>query len=297
MAERRTKGGTKYCGGSPAKITDAQLVEACKTMTRQQIADKYNMHIESVQRRMHKLGIHAIGGVDVECKERGTCGEIGALVLQRINAARKEQGDTWHYTQRCAALIERRQPGFELVEFKRNRCRIRCKTCGNIVERDRATIKEKNVRCDVCFRRQQEEKLRQATITKLIKVFAAVEEKKKPKVCPCCGEVFYSGRPDAKWCPRCKTMSGNYSARAKKYGAVYEHGITLRKVIIRDKGICQICGKPVDMNDRSWNGYVGPLYPSTDHIIPLARGGAHIWSNVQLAHAMCNSIKGATVEI
>lgn len=42
------------------KITDEQLIKACKTMTRQEIADTYGMHVASVDRRMRKLGIHAL---------------------------------------------------------------------------------------------------------------------------------------------------------------------------------------------------------------------------------------------
>lgn len=85
---------------------------------------------------------------------------------------------------------------------------------------------------------------------------------------------------------------GNHRHRARKYGVAYEPGITLKKVFKRDNGICQICGKPCDWSDRRWNKYCGPTYPSTDHIIPLDKGGGHIWENVQLAHMMCNSEKG-----
>ena len=33
------------------------------------------------------------------------------------------------------------------------------------------------------------------------------------------------------------------------------------------------------------------MYPSIDHVKLLARGGLHEWSNVKLAHRICNSIK------
>jgi 5-methylcytosine-specific restriction endonuclease McrA len=33
------------------------------------------------------------------------------------------------------------------------------------------------------------------------------------------------------------------------------------------------------------------MAPSLDHILPLARGGAHDHSNLQLAHRICNSRK------
>ena len=89
---------------------------------------------------------------------------------------------------------------------------------------------------------------------------------------------------------------GNHRHRAIKYGVEYKSGISLRKVWERDNGICQICGKPCDWSDRSWNKYCGPLYPSIDHVTAMANGGGHVWSNVQLAHMICNSEKGDKVD-
>jgi 5-methylcytosine-specific restriction endonuclease McrA len=50
----------------------------------------------------------------------------------------------------------------------------------------------------------------------------------------------------------------------------------------RDDGHCGICGEPVSVADQS-----------LDHIVPIARGGTHEPANVQLAHRVCNSRKGA----
>lgn len=74
--------------------------------------------------------------------------------------------------------------------------------------------------------------------------------------------------------------------------------ISLDKLIIRDHGICYICGEPVDENDYvlDGNGYfiAGNQYPSIDHVEPLSKGGMHSWDNVKLAHRICNSCKGAS---
>ena len=79
--------------------------------------------------------------------------------------------------------------------------------------------------------------------------------------------------------------------RAKRFGVPYEYGITLR-TLLKEKGLrCAICGGLCDMDDKTW-GDCGPLYPSIDHIIPLAKGGGHTWNNIQVSHMMCNSIKG-----
>lgn len=68
--------------------------------------------------------------------------------------------------------------------------------------------------------------------------------------------------------------------RARLACVEYEEGITLELLFQRDKGICGICSGEVTKND--W---------SIDHIKPIAKFGGHTWSNVQLAHMICNSRK------
>lgn len=101
---------------------------------------------------------------------------------------------------------------------------------------------------------------------------------------------------------RAKKMSpsgrtGQYYDRARKYGVEYIPGITLKKVVARDGLRCAICGGMCDWNDHTWSEYSGPTHPSIDHIIPMAKGGPHIWENVQVAHVMCNSEKGDRVSV
>jgi 5-methylcytosine-specific restriction endonuclease McrA len=58
-------------------------------------------------------------------------------------------------------------------------------------------------------------------------------------------------------------------------------------VFERDGWICGICGKKVNPRLK----YPDPRSASLDHIVPLNKGGDHVWSNVQLAHFGCNSGK------
>lgn len=51
-------------------------------------------------------------------------------------------------------------------------------------------------------------------------------------------------------------------------------------VLERDDGICGICGRDVD-----------PFKYEIDHTVPLSRGGAHSYENVQVAHPRCNRQK------
>lgn len=55
----------------------------------------------------------------------------------------------------------------------------------------------------------------------------------------------------------------------------------------RDEGVCQLCNIAIDRS-LAWPH---PLSMTIDHIIPLSLGGSHEPSNVQLAHAVCNSRK------
>jgi len=88
----------------------------------------------------------------------------------------------------------------------------------------------------------------------------------------------------------------NHRNRAKKYGCAYDPSVTLAKLIQRDGLRCALCGGMCDPNDRSWSQYCGPTSPTMDHITPLAKGGGHVWENVQVAHMICNSLKRDLIE-
>lgn len=74
----------------------------------------------------------------------------------------------------------------------------------------------------------------------------------------------------------------NDRARARQHGVAYEP-INRLEVYERDGWICGICGGPVEKDDAS-----------LDHVVPMSRGGAHLYSNVQCAHLLCNIRKGAS---
>lgn len=82
--------------------------------------------------------------------------------------------------------------------------------------------------------------------------------------------------------PRQRHVVRPYNYRQRAYHAGRHNGITLDRLYVRDHGICGICHLPV----ARWEAQI-------DHIRPLARGGAHTWQNVQLAHGRCNARKGA----
>ena len=94
-----------------------------------------------------------------------------------------------------------------------------------------------------------------------------------------------------------KGRRDSHRHRARKLGLAYDPSVTLKKLVERDGLRCAICGEMCDWNDHSWSKYSGPMYPSIDHIIPMAKGGPHVWENVQVAHIICNSEKGANVQV
>lgn len=82
--------------------------------------------------------------------------------------------------------------------------------------------------------------------------------------------------------------------RAKRVVKIIDKGITITKLIDRDGPRCYLCGKETTFEDTRWGKY-GPDYPTIDHVVPLAKGGAHTWENVKVCCGYCNTRKGAKV--
>lgn len=61
-----------------------------------------------------------------------------------------------------------------------------------------------------------------------------------------------------------------------------------KKVILKTRNICGICGHPVDKSLK----YPHPMSPVIDHIIPIIKNGhPSDIDNLQLAHWQCNRQK------
>ena len=120
---------------------------------------------------------------------------------------------------------------------------------------------------------------------------------------PCveCGTPFYNIQPHALTCsPLCSKRRSNRLQRLYNSNRLNEHNIvdkdiTLQKLFDKYEGICYLCGKECDFDDKviTEEGYtiVGKTYPSIEHVTPISKGGMHSWDNVNLAHHYCNSIK------
>lgn len=123
------------------------------------------------------------------------------------------------------------------------------------------------------------------------------------RICERCGTAFdcyaYSNQ---RFCTvRCSEAAyherHDIERRRLKKKAKVDNDITLKRVFQKDKGICYICGKPCNFESyiiENGKKCVCGEYPSIDHVVPLSKGGLHVWNNVRLAHIGCNSRKGAS---
>lgn len=78
-------------------------------------------------------------------------------------------------------------------------------------------------------------------------------------------------------------------AYAERRGDHAAKRISSLEIYERDNWTCQICGEPIDPELTAPN----PQSKTTDHIVPLTKGGAHSIENLQAAHLGCNISKGA----
>lgn len=268
-------------GNQTQKITDEEILSGISGgLTRQQIADRYGVHVENLARRMKHLGVHA---------KYAPNARFGTI-----------SGDCWHYVRTQDEKTKEALPNFQYIESRRDRIRLKCRTCGDIIERNRSSFVNGTVQCDRCeeerrAKQRTEKELSEKRIS-LVRVLSALTELKKPKQCYVCGETFYSQYKDVLYCSdKCrrkhKGKSKGIRHRCRKYGVYYDPTVTPQKVFERDHYQCGICGLFCIPGDTSWNGHFGPYSPTVDHIVALANGGSHTWDNVQCAHAMCNSKK------
>lgn len=123
----------------------------------------------------------------------------------------------------------------------------------------------------------------------------------EPRLCALCGKSFIPpyGGGRIKYCSlecgtsaKRKLRSGSTNRRrAAKFGVVYEP-VNKRKVFERDGWKCYLCGVPTP---AILSGTKEPNAPELEHVVPLAMGGAHSYSNVRCACHRCNRAKGASI--
>lgn len=73
--------------------------------------------------------------------------------------------------------------------------------------------------------------------------------------------------------------------RARKARSGVIAAVDYEAILIRDCGLCGICGNPIPPQELEF-----------DHIVPLSRGGLHISENIQATHSLCNRRKHSKVD-
>lgn len=122
-----------------------------------------------------------------------------------------------------------------------------------------------------------------------------------PRPCVECGTIFapeYGISTRRSYCSDAclkrkarRVAKGIRNARLRGVGAESVNAIA---VFERDGWLCQICGIDTPRDKR---GSYDNDAPELDHIIPLAKGGAHTYANVQCSCRECNARKSDSLPV
>ena len=108
--------------------------------------------------------------------------------------------------------------------------------------------------------------------------------------CQECGKHKEVSSRRKKYCSdECVKKFSNRQKETKRRKAIRKNGkvdwdISIERLIKRDGIKCYLCGDDVIKHNNTNH----ELYPSIEHVMPVAKGGTHTWDNVRLAHRKCN---------
>ena len=172
---------------------------------------------------------------------------------------------------------------------------------------ERRINKEKRLKRMRIEAKERQKKRAIANIAKLLSKEVLRRERVVELTRPCseCGTPFYNINPVPLTCtPLCSRRRRNrhlrlYRSKRLNESNIVDKDITVQKLFDKYDGICYLCGKKCDFNDKviTEEGYtiVGKTYPSIEHVIPISKNGLHSWDNVNLAHHYCNTLKGSKI--
>ena len=268
--------------------------------TTYELGKKYEVNHTTISKWMRRRG-HQLGKIGHGWTQPRICKRCGCEYQARSSTAK--------YCDECRSVIESPKPrknpkdayDIELAEHnpdivctgyhgKKAKGEFRCNVCGE--EFTRKVRPVNTIVCPHCREEQQKAEWEKRHPRSYAVVF------KETKTCIDCGAEFHTKYYDKLRCDSCGREhlrqvrnEVRRKRRAAKRGASVHENAGWPLLMKRDHGICQICGLPCDPKDRRW-GDVGPLFPTQDHIVPLANGGQDTLANSQLAHHICNSLKG-----
>ena len=179
-------------------------------------------------------------------------------------------------------------------------CVRTCVGCGAVIipgPRERNKRKWCSGRCRLAYKRATDleyvERCRVVGRERARKARAERKAHPKPVVLTCktCGKSFESMRRGVAYCSDSCRYRNFHRTRKDRIKANGRQPYLLSDVAARDLFTCCLCGERVDMTLT----YPDPGSASVDHVVPLARGGADVFDNVQLSHIGCNWAKGDRV--
>ena len=226
--------------------------------------------------------------------------------------------------EKVAETVRKRIPSFEYVgnyTGSDGTADIRCLVCGTITTRSWITIRHDNVVCRVCekenvkHRQEERRRIKQEQAKEKQEQNKKKQEQRKKdrfwckdfsqqhfRICVMCGQLFLSSN-NRKLCCSEKCTKKRQNSKDKRVarikGAMIDRDISLKILYQKEHGVCYLCNGKCSWSDyyidRNGQKITGGMYPSIDHVIPLAKGGKHSWENVRLAHRECNWIKSDAV--
>lgn len=243
----------------------------------------------------------------------------GGGCVARNNAARSSKAAP----ERMARVRDAIGESFEVVrETRKDWFLLRCRECGH--EFERFVDLHYPTTCPECRRRESEQReterkmasMRRALVRAFRTFLRSKEREERERefldtvhVCKECGREFTLRelREDNPWNFSDKPTFCSLPCSHRHHGRTAKHlrrekqrigdcDMSLRELDERDNHTCYLCGRPTDWDDfhvdSSGNFIAGDMYPSMDHVIPLAVGGAHTNGNLRIAHRLCNALKG-----
>lgn len=222
-------------------------------------------------------------------KCRAEAGESGIVTRVRMKTSKFEYVCGWETGKDSLIYIECKDCGLifkksdQFTRPSRHRP-MSCPNCDNIIRQ----IKQEEIlkAKELAKKKAIAEKEARTQHAKLIKI--------KTKTCKSCNSLFETTKSNKVYCSDKCAKSAIYRMKD-----AYRYDFPLSEVYSKSSGKCSICGGLCDWNDyKVVNGVIiyGNNYPSRDHIIPKSKGGLNTWSNIALAHRLCNSQKGAKLD-
>lgn len=252
------------------------------------------MAIENLVEKLESEGFDYVGGyvnrfekITVKCK---TCGEIfertpdhikrGNLICRKCEhekALIRQAAQREERRAEAKRMSEERKKKREAEKIKKNPLGL-----SDYQLSRRKTLDEVSV-CKMCGKKYTLREYMESTGAKYYRNSGYCSAECRDAHTKESAKISHRGRRDS------------HRHRARKYGCEYDSSVTLKKLIKRDGLKCAICGEMCDIKDNRWSKYLGPMSPTIDHIIPMAKGGGHTWENVQIAHAICNTYKSDNI--